>query len=125
MRFGSLRAFTSHLLERRKPMSEFTQPVIENNTDPLPGGVSLVQPVAVPMVDNSGKTDELSRAVADASRVVVQEAAPVNRDPAKFKLDYVYNGEMIHESHTTVRGALARIASLKRLGIVPATSTSE
>lgn len=77
------------------------------------------------VIPNNERTDALSRALADSNRpntVVVDE--PV-KEVAKYHLGYVYNGELIDESHVTIRGALARIAALKRLGIVPSTSTVE
>lgn len=72
---------------------------------------------------NSGKTDELSVALADSKKPLVAAPEP-EKAKGKYALDYSLKGEAIHETHSTVRSALARIAALGRLGIVPATSTN-
>ena len=132
---------------------EFNQPVLENHpapiarpavvpgldpTDPAgaanyhaglpmetnpPGGTLANKPQPTP-VSNAGKTDELSLAVvaANAPKKVEVKPIPVN-PPARFHLDYVLNGKEIHETHCTVQRAVARVSELRRLGIVPATST--
>lgn len=75
-------------------------------------------------VKNAGKTDELSRAVIEAARPKPTELKEPVRPPGKYFLHYEYNGEEIKESHATIPHALARIAALKRIGIVPGTSTA-
>ena len=75
---------------------------------------------------NIGKTDELSLAAAAAFNPVHEPPAPEPQPmTGKYCLDYVYNNQSIHETHHAVRNALARIADLKRLGIVAKTSTQE
>lgn len=67
-------------------------------------------------------TDEFSKAVALKPQA---PPAPVEAAPkGKYCIDYEYNNEQIHETHAALRGAVARVADLKRLGIVPATSVA-
>lgn len=105
-------------------MSDFHQPTLEGAELQPAGETVLVERVPVARVSNTGKTDELSLAVAAANApkptTLVEEPKPVGR----FALEYEYNGEAIRETHATVRGAVARVQALKRLGIVPATSTA-
>jgi hypothetical protein len=78
------------------------------------------------LADNTGKTDELSRAVA-ASLASTPVIMPGPREPApgKYRLSYLLHGERMTESHVSVRKAVARVADLRRLGIVAETSTAE
>lgn len=105
---------------------EFSQPSLgdpqHNSRQYDAGEFRGKRPPAI--VDNSGKTDALSQAVA-AQRKVVAPVAEAPRGPGAYQLDYVYNGELIHETHETIPHAVARVAALKRLGIVPATSVAE
>jgi len=114
----------------------FVQPSLDNPTgetaivrDPVTGEHVLTESALVvrdaPVENiNSGKTDELSVALAESRKpkpaTVFEEPKPVG----KYALDYSLKGEAIHETHATVRSALARVAALGRLGIVPATSTN-
>lgn len=108
-------------------MTDFEQPKLEDG-DPLArgdtaSGTTLVlQDVNTDPVDNSGKLDALSLALA-ASRKP-KEVQPEPEKPAgKYALDYSLKGVPIRETHVTIPHALARIAALGRLGIVPSTST--
>lgn len=105
-------------------MTEFNQPSLDNDNHEVAQEGALVlreQPI---LVDNSGKTDELSVALANSKKAVPANLAPDVAPVGKYALDYSLKGEAIHETHSTVRSALARIAALGRLGIVPATSTN-
>lgn len=103
-------------------MTDFEQPTLDNGGAPAPSGMPKTA-VVVP-ANNSGKTDALSLAVAAQRKVIVAEPEK-ELPPGPYQLDYVYNGEAIHETHRTIPHALARVAALKRLGIVPATSVAE
>lgn len=103
----------------------FVQPSLNDETVQHQADKSaLVLRDAPQPVNNSGKTDELSVALAESRKpkpaTVFEEPKPVG----KFALDYSLHGQAIHETHSTVRSALARIDALARLGIVPATSTN-
>ncbi|MDE2019926.1 MAG: hypothetical protein KGJ13_06310 [Patescibacteria group bacterium] len=103
-------------------MNEFTQPSLDDANKPAP----LANTVSPATVDNSGKTDELSVAAAAAFNPVHRALPPEPvLPPGRYCLDYVYNGQKIHETHRTTRTAIARIAALKRSGITPSTSTQE
>lgn len=104
---------------------EFKQPTIEGTLVADPSNETALlktQPVAV--VDNSGKTDELSLALIESRKNTAVVIPDVQQLPGKYALDYSLQGVAIHETHSTVALALARIADLARLGIVPATSTN-
>jgi len=105
---------------------EFEQPTLdeENNNG---ASVTLVDPIDLSGgADNTDATDELSEAVrasrAPAPVAVVPDAPPA---PGKYKISYLLHGQRINESHVSVRKAVARVADLRRLGIVPQTSTDE
>lgn len=108
-------------------MSEFQQPSLNdadtNETMAQESRALTLNSAPVENI-NSGKTDELSVALAESRKprpaTVFEEPKPVG----KYALDYSLKGEAIHETHATLKHALARIASLGRLGIVPATSTN-
>ncbi len=104
---------------------EFQQPVLEGNVSPVAetngNGKGFGSKAVTISQDNSGKTDALSKAIADRRKVVAPEPAKP-REPGNYQLDYVYNGEHITETHDTIPHAVARVDALKRLGIVPATS---
>lgn len=124
---------------------EFNQPVLENTSvqgddtrhntvqrDELTGeirGDSLTERTLIlaeqprQPVNNDGKTDELSLALA-RSKEPKPVAAEPEKLPGKYALDYSLKGVAIHETHATIPHALARIAALGRLGIVPSTSTN-
>jgi hypothetical protein len=106
-------------------MSEFQQPSLADADKPAPEQMqeqpSAPATVALPV--NTGKTDELSLAVK-AAKTVIAPPPPPPQPAGKYCLDYAYNGEAIHETHVTVRGALARVRDLKRMGIIAATSTA-
>jgi hypothetical protein len=138
-------------LTNRKGLKMFEQPKLADASAPVlkQGGPTLKQwltagysandyppagyaavadaPVAVAAVgqavNNTGKTDELSLAVAASLApkpvTLVQEI----KAAGKYALDYFLHGEAIHETHATLPHALARVASLRTLGITPATST--
>jgi hypothetical protein len=101
-------------------MSEFQQPSLADADKPAPEQMQE-QPSALPV--NTGKTDELSLALK-AAKTVIAPPPPPPQPVGKYCLDYTYNGEAIHETHVTVRGALARVRDLKRMGIIAATSTA-
>lgn len=110
-------------------MTEFHQPVIDMEGDPLARGDSLTERTLTlseqprETVNNDGKTDELSLALA-ASKVPAAVAPEPEKPVGKYALDYSLKGVAIHETHATIPHALARIAALGRLGIVPSTSTN-
>lgn len=100
-------------------MSEFHQPKLADAE-----GAALPEAITQMVADNADKTDELSLAAAAAFNPVHAPLPPEPQlPPGRFCLDYIYNGQKIHETHRTTRTAIARIAALKRIGIVPATST--
>ncbi len=101
---------------------EFVQPTLGDAPKPA----ELAEHKPAPVTVNSGKNDELSRAVEASNAPKPVKAAPEpERLPGKYHLDYELDGVAIHETHTTVHQAVARVAALKRLHIVPATSTVE
>lgn len=105
-------------------MSDFKQPTLDDGVQQA--DANLPATVTAVVTDNSDKDDELSVAVREANKPVAVAVEPEKpRGPGKYQLDYVYNGQRIHETHETVRHAIARVAGLKRLGIVPATSTAK
>lgn len=88
--------------------------------------VQPVQQIARPVArqnNNSGKVDELSLAVRNSRRVIAPPPARPE-PPGKYCLEYEYNGQAIRETHRSIPHALSRMAALKRVGIVPATSTA-
>jgi hypothetical protein len=104
-------------------MTDFEQPRLEGN-DPV-AQEALPARDAPARVSNAGKTDELSLAVAEAGKPKATDLKEPAKPPGKYFLHYEYNGEEIKESHATIPHALARISALKRIGIVPGTSTAE
>ncbi len=70
------------------------------------------------------KTDALTAAL-QASRAPkpVDPALEPKKMPGKFALDYTLKGVPIRETHATIPHALASVARLANLGIVPKTST--
>lgn len=121
--------FNSPVLENVAPLG--SEPVIvERVIDPatgavLPGSVveRVVEPDAPIVVDNTGKTDELSLAVAaESQRNAVFIAEPIIQ-PCKYQLSYYMDGKQMVEKHVTIDGALASVRRLRVLGIIPATAT--
>ena len=106
-----------------QPSLESPQPGFTGNAD-LPETALVLRESAAQAVDNSRKTDELSLALAESRKPVPANLAPEPAPVGKYALDYSLHGQAIHETHSTVRSALARVAALGRLGIVPATSTN-
>lgn len=108
-------------------MTEFKQPSLENSNDApeadAPESALVLRGEGAPVV-NSNKTDELSIALAESRKPVPANIVEGPKPVGKYALDYSLKGEAIHETHSTVRSALARVAALGRLGIVPATSTN-
>lgn len=103
---------------------DFTQPTLDDPNAPA-GGTLTALPERVATgtaIVNTGKTDELSVALAQSKIPVAALPEPV-KPPGKYTLDYSLKGEAIHETYVTVPQALARIAELGRLNIVPATGT--
>jgi len=109
----------------------FVQPSLDNSGPTNTGGIvhettatELVLRDAPTTTVNTGKTDELSVALAESRKPVTTAIVEPEKPVGKYALDYSLKGEAIHETHATVRSALARVAALGRLGIVPATSTN-
>lgn len=108
--------------------ASFAQPTLEN----VNGNViveredgAFVERKELPVIiDNSSKADELSLALAESRKPVPAVLFEPEKPIGKYALDYSLKGEAIHETHSTIRSALARVAALGRLGIVPATSTN-
>lgn len=106
---------------------DFNTPVLEGAA--APAVVKRVEPLPVAAVvervpvDNTGKTDELSLAVAaETQRNAVFIAEPVAQ-PCKYQLSYYMDGKAMEEKHVTVDAALASVRRLRVLGIIPATAT--
>lgn len=92
-------------------------PVTEPPTDPL------LSAVRAPVVDNTGKTDELSLAVVRENQSRAVHIPEPEKAPGKYQLEYVLDGEALKETHATVEQALASVRRLRVLGVTPATAT--
>ena len=73
--------------------------------------------------NNTGKTDELSLAIADENankgrQLILPE---VEASPLKFWIGYYLDGVQIEEKHATLEAAIARVRALKVINIIPAT----
>lgn len=100
-------------------------PFVQPTLDPAPGPdvVIVEEPASAVVVDNTGKTDELSLAVAaEDQRKAVFIEPPKPIEP-KYQLAYTLDGKAVTEKHGTVDGAMASVRRLRVLGIIPATST--
>lgn len=100
-------------------MSEFGQPKLDDQ----PQEISLPQNVVPVEVDNTGKTDELSLAVAAEAQRNVMPLVEPEKLPLKYALVYNLEGKEIVEQHASIEAAVARVRALKTLNIIPATHT--
>lgn len=108
----------------------FEQPVLDADDDGEDEGEETETLPETELVDvdpNEQNDDELSLAVVASRAAPVVDLPPEEVKPTgkgKYRLTYLLHGEKIEESHHNVRNAVARVADLRRLGIIPATSTA-
>jgi len=110
----------------------FEQPRLDPQADtvqPKPDAEDAAELPTTELVDvdpNENNDDELSRAVVASRAAPVVDTPPEEVKPSgkgKYRLTYLLHGEKIEESYHAVANAVARVADLRRLGIVPATKT--
>ncbi|MDE2019974.1 MAG: hypothetical protein KGJ13_06550 [Patescibacteria group bacterium] len=81
------------------------------------------EPAPVVEANYEDATDELSVAVREARKPAPVTFVEPEKPEGKYQLDYLLDGKPIHETHATIRLALARVEALRRIGIIARTST--